>query len=57
MGLTETVAPSFSNPYEPKLRKLGALGKASGCEACVIDADLTGCVNTDRKKWHLAPQQ
>ncbi|MBJ7469215.1 MAG: AMP-binding protein, partial [Rhodoferax sp.] len=40
MGLTETVAPSFSNPYEPQLRKLGAVGKASGCEACVIDADL-----------------
>jgi long-chain acyl-CoA synthetase len=40
MGLTETVAPSFSNPYEPTLRKLGSVGKASGCEACVIDADL-----------------
>ena len=40
MGLTETVAPSFSNPYDPQLRKLGAVGKASGCEACVIDADL-----------------
>ena len=40
MGLTETVAPSFSNPYEPKLRKLGSVGQASGCEACVIDADL-----------------
>ena len=40
MGLTETVAPSFSNPYEPKLRKLGSVGQASGCEACVIDANL-----------------
>lgn len=40
MGLTETVAPSFSNPLEPALRKLGAVGRASGCEACVIDAQL-----------------
>jgi acyl-CoA synthetase (AMP-forming)/AMP-acid ligase II len=40
MGLTETVAPSFSNPLEPHLRKLGSVGKASGCEARVIDADL-----------------
>jgi acyl-CoA synthetase (AMP-forming)/AMP-acid ligase II len=40
MGLTETVAPAFSNPYEPTLRKLGSVGQASGCEACVIDAHL-----------------
>ncbi len=40
MGLTETVAPAFSNPLEPGLRKLGAVGRASGCEARVIDAAL-----------------
>ena len=40
MGLTETVAPSFSNPLDPKLRKLGAVGRASGCEARVVDAAL-----------------
>ena len=40
MGLTETVAPAFSNPLEPGLRKLGAVGRASGCEAWVIDAAL-----------------
>ncbi len=40
MGLTETVAPAFSNPLEPTLRKLGSVGRASGCEACVIDAAL-----------------
>jgi acyl-CoA synthetase (AMP-forming)/AMP-acid ligase II len=40
MGLTETVAPAFSNPLAPALRKLGAVGRASGCEARVIDADL-----------------
>ena len=40
MGLTETVAPAFSNPLDPALRKLGAVGRASGCAARVIDADL-----------------
>ncbi|MBL8287986.1 MAG: AMP-binding protein [Rubrivivax sp.] len=40
MGLTETVAPSFSNPLEPSQRKVGAVGRASGCEARVVDAAL-----------------
>ncbi len=40
MGLTETVAPSFSNPLDPAQRKLGSVGRASGCEARVIDAQL-----------------
>ncbi len=40
MGLTETVAPSFSNPLEATRRKLGAVGRASGCEAGVVDAHL-----------------
>ena len=40
MGLTETVAPSFSNPLDAARRKLGSVGRASGCEACVIDAVL-----------------
>src|ERR1035437_8115195 len=40
MGLTETVAPAFSNPLDPAQRKLGAVGRASGCEAQVIDANF-----------------
>ena len=40
MGLTETVAPSFSNPLDPARRKLGSVGRASGCEARVVDASL-----------------
>ena len=40
MGLTETVAPSFSNPLAAHQRKLGSVGRASGCEAGVIDAQL-----------------
>jgi len=37
MGLTETVAPAFSNPYEPAKRKVGSVGKPSGCEARIVD--------------------
>jgi long-chain acyl-CoA synthetase len=37
MGLTETVAPAFSNPYEPEGRKVGSVGRASGCEARIVD--------------------
>jgi len=37
MGLTETVAPAFSNPYEAARRKIGSVGRASGCEANVVD--------------------
>jgi long-chain acyl-CoA synthetase len=37
MGLTETVAPAFSNPLEPARRKVGSVGRASGCEARVVD--------------------
>lgn len=40
MGLTETVAPAFSNPLVAASRKLGSVGRASGCEARVIDAAL-----------------
>ena len=40
MGLTETVAPSFSNPLDARQRKLGSIGRPSGCEARVIDAAL-----------------
>jgi acyl-CoA synthetase (AMP-forming)/AMP-acid ligase II len=37
MGLTETVAPAFSNPLDPAKRKVGSVGRASGCEAKVVD--------------------
>lgn len=40
MGLTETVAPSFSNPLDAAKRKLGSVGRASGCEARVVDHAL-----------------
>jgi acyl-CoA synthetase (AMP-forming)/AMP-acid ligase II len=37
MGLTETVAPAFSNPFEPAQRKVGSVGRPSGCEARIVD--------------------
>jgi acyl-CoA synthetase (AMP-forming)/AMP-acid ligase II len=40
MGLTETMAPAFSNPLERSRRKVGSVGRASGCEARVVDAAL-----------------
>ena len=40
MGLTETVAPSFSNPLDAAQRKLGSVGRASGGQAQVVDASL-----------------
>jgi long-chain acyl-CoA synthetase len=39
MGLTETVAPSFSNPLEQTKRKIGSVGRASGCVARVVGED------------------
>jgi acyl-CoA synthetase (AMP-forming)/AMP-acid ligase II len=38
MGLTETAAPAFSNPYERAKRKVGSVGKPSGCEARIVNA-------------------
>lgn len=39
MGMTETAAPSFSNPYEPDKRRIGSVGLPSGAEARVIAPD------------------
>jgi acyl-CoA synthetase (AMP-forming)/AMP-acid ligase II len=36
-GMTETNAPCFTNPYDPKKRKIGSPGTAFGNEAKVID--------------------
>ena len=37
MGLTETVAPAFSNPLDPARRKVGSVGLPSGCDARIVD--------------------
>jgi len=40
MGLTETVAPSFSNPLDAAARKIGSVGRASGGEARIVDGEM-----------------
>jgi len=37
MGLTETVAPAFSNPIDAAERRVGSVGRPSGCEARIVD--------------------
>ena len=43
MGMTETAAPMFSNPYDPASRRIGSIGLPSGGEAKVIDRDGREC--------------
>jgi acyl-CoA synthetase (AMP-forming)/AMP-acid ligase II len=45
MGLTETVAPAFSNPIEAQSRRVGSIGRPSGCEARIVDATGTSLRN------------
>ncbi len=40
MGLTETAAPAFSNPLLATERRIGSVGRASGCQARIVDAEL-----------------
>lgn len=37
MGLTETAAPVFSNPYERSMRRIGSIGRPSGAQVKIID--------------------
>ncbi|MEX3928434.1 AMP-binding protein [Paraburkholderia sp. BR10936] len=43
MGMTETAAPVFSNPYDASRRRIGSIGLPSGGEARVIDRDGREC--------------
>ncbi|RKP52687.1 AMP-binding protein [Trinickia fusca] len=43
MGMTETAAPMFSNPYDPARRRIGSIGLPSGGEAKVIDLEGRAC--------------
>lgn len=43
MGMTETAAPAFSNPYEPARRRVGSIGLPSGGEAKVVDPEGLEC--------------
>lgn len=43
MGMTETAAPVFSNPYDSAKRRIGSVGLPSGGEAKVIDREGREC--------------
>jgi long-chain acyl-CoA synthetase len=47
MGMTETAAPVFSNPYEMNKRRIGSIGLPSGASARVIDAQGRDCANDE----------
>ncbi len=39
MGLTETAAPSFSNPLQAALRRIGSVGQPAGTLASIMDVN------------------
>ena len=47
MGMTETAAPIFSNPYESASRRIGSIGRPSGAQAKVIDRDGRECATNE----------
>jgi long-chain acyl-CoA synthetase len=47
MGMTETAAPVFSNPYDAAARRVGSIGLPSGGEAKVIARDGRECAPSE----------
>jgi long-chain acyl-CoA synthetase len=57
MGMTETAAPVFSNPYDQKSRRIGSIGLPSGGEAKVIDRDGRECTPNECGELVLRGEQ
>jgi long-chain acyl-CoA synthetase len=57
MGMTETAAPVFSNPYESSCRKVGSIGLPSGGEAKVINRDGGECAANECGELVLRGEQ
>jgi long-chain acyl-CoA synthetase len=57
MGMTETAAPVFSNPYEPARRRIGSIGLPSGSEAKVIDRTGRECAANEAGELVLRGEQ
>ena len=57
MGMTETAAPVFSNPYEVNKRRIGSIGLPSGASARVIDAQGSDCANNECGEIVLCGEQ
>ncbi|MGN6668067.1 MAG: AMP-binding protein [Trinickia sp.] len=57
MGLTETAAPVFSNPYDPSKRRVGSVGLPSGGEAKVLDREGRECAANEPGEIVLRGEQ
>ncbi|ASW01578.1 AMP-binding protein [Paraburkholderia aromaticivorans] len=57
MGMTETAAPVFSNPYETSRRRVGSIGLPSGGEARVIDREGRECAANECGELVLRGEQ
>jgi acyl-CoA synthetase (AMP-forming)/AMP-acid ligase II len=57
MGMTETAAPVFSNPYDPTMRRLGSIGVPSGGEAKIVDPDGRECLPHETGELVLRGEQ
>ncbi|WP_250453002.1 AMP-binding protein [Caballeronia sp. ATUFL_M2_KS44] len=57
MGMTETAAPAFSNPYEPGMRRVGSIGVPSGGEAKIVGLDGNECAPGETGELVLRGQQ
>jgi long-chain acyl-CoA synthetase len=57
MGMTETAAPAFSNPYDAAQRRIGSIGLPSGGEARVIDLEGRDCAPNESGELVLRGEQ
>jgi long-chain acyl-CoA synthetase len=57
MGMTETAAPLFSNPYETTMRKIGSIGVPSGGEAKIVDLEGRDCAPNETGELVLRGEQ
>jgi long-chain acyl-CoA synthetase len=57
MGMTETAAPAFSNPFEPAARRVGSIGLPSGCDARIIAPDGHVCAPNECGELVLRGEQ
>ncbi|CAB3738292.1 AMP-binding protein [Paraburkholderia rhynchosiae] len=57
MGMTETAAPVFSNPYDSERRRIGSIGLPSGGEAKVIDRNGRECAPNECGELVLRGEQ
>ncbi|WP_250530286.1 AMP-binding protein [Caballeronia sp. ATUFL_F1_KS4A] len=57
MGMTETAAPIFSNPYDETLRRIGSIGLPSGGEAKIVDIDGRECAPNETGELVLRGEQ